>query len=1330
MRVSTNPGRSVSGLFAATGVASFGLALALLGCTKSGSPQASRDGGGESPSVAAPDASEKGGVVIPSGRLPKIAPGSAQVALPDGNAITLTYVEGVPFMQVHGTIVEGSYQRILAASDAASLSASEKVERVRKELGGIVKGFQDATRILNVRTIPEVGYFSFLMPYNDYESLPTLKNVSRTVLVNPVLSSQGSQHAVKKLSSELNKDLAEAGLSMGDTSSYSGLLRIGVKEFEKLVAKDVAGVKVDGSDVRVGVADTGVTFNHPAFEDASGKNRIEYMKEFTGEGTLYFSQEASLSVRTPTKDELEKDASLKDVLFVTAQYLAPGSAQEATVADAFSEVKDLPLRVSDELRGILLTENNGVRLAILSEKAFGNQAAGEFADINANGDVEDALAVLHVPAADGQQGGRLFVDIGGKGDLRKTKALGDFNATKDVVSVFQEKFGFDLGTRQLVNKKGEAVEVVSAGIVGFDSGNHGSHVSGIIGGRKTLSNDAEGTYARGVAPNARLMVNRVCANNGGCNATEAFIDLALAGAEVINMSLGGLSPFNDGYGVEEEIINRLTLEKNVLFVISAGNSGPGRQTVGSPSVARLSLSVGASASRSLITGQYQWPGSTKPAVATGTNDNDFMLFFSSRGPTAAGGFKPNLSAPGTELSTVQLNTAPGSRSGLDVYWGTSMAAPRAAGAAAILLDAAKKYNAANPSTLLPTDALTLRAVLIESAQAFDMAKLNPKTGASTKGRYTWIDQGQGLINLARAWELLKAQSKVKAPASVLAKNGTRSEAVPLDYEVRVLAKLPNGLDFTGTTPGATATDIDPRAGKLVPTFAKGLWIDPSSKATLHTVQIARRLPAGFLKRDDAGELARQLHTSAETFALETTVYGSGVNWLRAGVLNQLDCKSAPASDTLRIIGEGAVDQFNADGTGTSLGLGASNLYVCTDEAAISALPPGDHGAIIKAFRISGGKREAIPAFEVPVYITKSHKTLAGSERYEISGVARSFDVERNYVVVPEGTSVVNVSLEVPERKADGSGCAGVELMAYEAGNTSRPTEIAPRTKAIASNCAVTGDTGGTRRVAYSRANPRPGVWDLHVFGRYQFDKSPYTLKVDYATVVTTAKKIVGLPAALNGVFNLTVKEATFEAKPDGEKSSFTLSTLTQTTRPSVEQEKTVVVPNRDGKTARTYDASVKTVTINTYGAEGNDIDLVVFECEDEAVTNCSQAASSGTATDVETATFAPKAGKFYRADVFGYDVPKGTTEFTFDEVLALSSIDKGSLTVSQGASENDYAVAHAFDVAASTLLSDERFTSGKYAAGGEIALRTAGGNDLARIPLTISAKDDTSTTGR
>ena len=128
----------------------------------------------------------------------------------------------------------------------------------------------------------------------------------------------------------------------------------------------------------------------------------------------------------------------------------------------------------------------------------------------------------------------------------------------------------------------------------------------------------------------------------------------------------------------------------MIFMISAGNSGPGRQTIGSPSTARLSISVGAAASKGLIQAQYLWDGSGSPAAVS--PDDAFMLFFSSRGPTGGGGFKPVLSAPGTELSSIQLNSAPGNRQGLDVYWGTSMSAPTATGAYALLLDAVQKFN--------------------------------------------------------------------------------------------------------------------------------------------------------------------------------------------------------------------------------------------------------------------------------------------------------------------------------------------------------------------------------------------------------------------------------------------------------------------------------------------------------------------------------------------------------------------------------------------------------------------------------------------------------------
>ena len=74
-----------------------------------------------------------------------------------------------------------------------------------------------------------------------------------------------------------------------------------------------------------------------------------------------------------------------------------------------------------------------------------------------------------------------------------------------------------------------------------------------------------------------------------------------------------------------------------------------------------------------------------------------MFNFSSRGPREDGGFKPNITAPGSAISTTPL-WQPGGPvpeagyalpPGLSMLNGTSMASPQAAGAAALLLSAAK-----------------------------------------------------------------------------------------------------------------------------------------------------------------------------------------------------------------------------------------------------------------------------------------------------------------------------------------------------------------------------------------------------------------------------------------------------------------------------------------------------------------------------------------------------------------------------------------------------------------------------------------------------------------
>ena len=271
--------------------------------------------------------------------------------------------------------------------------------------------------------------------------------------------------------------------------------------------------------------------------------------------------------------------------------------------------------------------------------------------------------------------------------------------------------------------------------IGIVSGFHGSHVAGIAAG-----NSLFGGAMSGAAPGARIVSLRACLFTAGCTnhaLLEGMIWVARdAGVDVINMSIGGLPALNDGNNTRCEVYADLIETYGVQMFLSAGNNGPGVNTAGDPGLCDQVMGMGAYLSRSTMQFGY---GMDVPYT-------DNLNYFSSRGPREDGRLAPIALAPGAAVSTAPLWQAGvglpyALPPGYQFANGTSMASPQTAGLAASLVSAAR----ANGVEHSPAQ---IRQALISTARYL------------TEGdRFQAYDQGNGLLNIGRAWNLLRQEPR-------------------------------------------------------------------------------------------------------------------------------------------------------------------------------------------------------------------------------------------------------------------------------------------------------------------------------------------------------------------------------------------------------------------------------------------------------------------------------------------------------------------------------------------------------------------------------------------
>lgn len=441
----------------------------------------------------------------------------------------------------------------------------------------------------------------------------------------------------------------------------------------------------DGRGVIIAVCDSGVDLGLAGLDKTTtGENKIIDARDFSGQ----YSCKAE-------KAEVSKD---------------DGSLYSGDGKHLYGLDKLLPAaKPSDLLVGYF------------KEEAAKNS---EVKDLNGNGREDDIFGfILFEDKAGAKPEWKVLLDRNSDGNLEGEQPISDYSTGRKYFQLEgRDRHAGYLPMNLAVNIDSDKKEVAFYAA----DGSHGTHVAGIAAGYKI---DGQEKF-NGIAPGAYVMGLKIGNNvySGGATTPGSMLSAwryAVEKAKELNMPLViqmsyGVGAEDEGMSKAEELIDQLLTDNpEVCATVSNGNEGPQISTAGLPSCASNVLSIGAVLAKSTAKDLYG---------ATLTQDELFS--FSSRGGEYN---KPDFVCPGFAAATVPLW-----EEGKNVMRGTSMASPQAAGAAALVLSAAKAEG-------LPIRRDILNAALRRSAKEIP--------------GYNTIDQGYGLVNIEKAYEIYKSLAK-------------------------------------------------------------------------------------------------------------------------------------------------------------------------------------------------------------------------------------------------------------------------------------------------------------------------------------------------------------------------------------------------------------------------------------------------------------------------------------------------------------------------------------------------------------------------------------------
>jgi hypothetical protein len=415
-----------------------------------------------------------------------------------------------------------------------------------------------------------------------------------------------------------------------------------------------------------------------------------------------------------------------------------------------------------------------VRFGLLDEAA----SFGFVADLNVDGDATDRFGVLVTGWTRPQL--RMWIDTDQDQSFAGEDPLADFNTTFPYslttlghddpgTSQVEEVMAMGASPCQVsgtlpcgpaeTDRLGDRWEVIPGWVP------HSTFVASTAAGQGM---HAFGQSWDGIAPGAQIMSFTATGDSDfvirASDFSSALLSAAEQGADVISTS--AWAPFDKPLAAVMALADNLISAYGVSFTQFYGNFGPGTHTPESMA-ANDAIAVGAS-----IT-----PRTYAANLGRDGIPHEGLIWYSSQGPYADGGFRPDVVAPTALLTgfptwytggTAALNhfyPGPDWPPGYRIGGGTSQATPVVAGAVALLLSSAKQSG-------LETSPHSIKRALALGARPMD--------------RYQVSQQGHGVVQVPAAWQWLQRLEATHrdlrtSPAGIFAKTTAGSPA-PTDTQ--------------------------------------------------------------------------------------------------------------------------------------------------------------------------------------------------------------------------------------------------------------------------------------------------------------------------------------------------------------------------------------------------------------------------------------------------------------------------------------------------------------------------------------------------------------------